>query len=126
MKDPTHERDIMRKLNEGDVKHPGYSRVVHLLDFFVLEGMNGQHVCLVYKAMGESLENFQAKMPDTKLPSVAMKRVTRQLLEALDYTHSCGIVHTGKIINRSYRAVSLLCLLIRRHRYLQQEHIVRT
>lgn len=112
MKDPRHERDIMRKLNEGDATHPGYFRVVHLLDFFVLEGINGQHVCLVYKAMGESLSRFGAKLPEMKLPLMAMKRVTRQLLEALDYVHSCGIIHTGKLSIAAFRLFCLYAYLL--------------
>ncbi len=95
MKDPRHEREVMRLLDCGDVTHPGYSRIVHLVDSFIHQGIDGHHMCLVYKAMGQSLEEFQDIFPGRKLPLVAMKRVTRQLLEALDYTHSCGIIHTG-------------------------------
>jgi len=100
MKDPTHERDVMRLLSHGDVNHSGYSRIVHLLDSFVHQGVDGEHMCLVYKAMGESLCHFQDRIPDRKLPLLPMKRVTWQLLEALDYIHSCGIIHTGKTISR--------------------------
>lgn len=98
MKDPRHERDILRLLACGDVDHPGYSRIVHLVDSFIHQGIHGHHMCLVYKAMGQSLEEFQDIFPRRKLPLVAMRRVTRQLLEALDYTHSCGIIHTGTTI----------------------------
>lgn len=96
LKHPVHERDIMRKFDDGDSSHPGYSRIIHLLDFFVHEGTNGQHVCLVYKAMGESLGHFQAKFRHQKLSLFLMKRVTSQLLEALDYIHQRSIIHTGK------------------------------
>lgn len=96
MKGPTHERDVMRKLDEFDPTHVGFSRIVHLSAFFVHEGPTGQHVCLVYNAMGESLSRFQAKLPEQKLGLPITKRVARQILEGLDYIHTCGVVHTGK------------------------------
>ena len=45
--------------------------------------------------MGESLGLFKSRMPDHKLPLYILKRVSRQLLQALDYTHACGLAHTG-------------------------------
>ncbi len=43
VKDPRHERDIMKKLNEGNSDHDGYAHVIPLLDAFVHEGPNGPH-----------------------------------------------------------------------------------
>jgi serine/threonine-protein kinase SRPK3 len=45
--------------------------------------------------MGESLSLFKSRMPDHKLPLYIMKRVSRQLLQAVDFTHACGFAHTG-------------------------------
>ena len=85
----------MQVLDKGDQSHSGFNHVVHSLSSFVHEGLNGRHVCIVYPAMGESLSFFQARMAGHKLPIYLMKRVSRQLLQALDYTHECGLIHTG-------------------------------
>lgn len=88
VKDPQHERDIMTKLNEGNSDHDGYAHVIPLLDAFVHEGPNGPHMCLVYKAVGESLSRFQTRFKDQRLPPHLARRVSRQLLQTLDYSHS--------------------------------------
>ena len=103
----------MRKLSEGDLHHDGHLRVIHLLDFFVHEGPNGQHACLVYKAMGESVSRFQTRFPNQRLPLKFAKRLARQILQAIDYIHSCGIIHTGKSSHRSlydFSSLTPVCL----------------
>ncbi len=89
------ERDVLAELRDRNPGHSGRSHIIELLDSFYHGGPNGQHMCLVYKPMGEHLLRLQARVPDNKLPVPLMKRITRQLLQALDYMHSCGWVHTG-------------------------------
>ena len=98
----TNERDVLEMLKMSDPKHEGYHHVLELLDWFIQDGPNGQHMCLVYKAMGETLRRFQARFPRQRFPAPLMKRISRQLLLGLDYTHSCGLIHTGTF---SYPAI---------------------
>lgn len=89
------ERDALINLRDTDPSHPGHNHIIHLLDAFYHQGPNGQHMCLAYKAMGENIRRSQARMPDQKFSLPVLKRVARQLLQALDHMHNCGWVHTG-------------------------------
>ena len=96
-RDPRYERDILTALRKGDANQPGYSRIVHLLHSFIHKESHGRtHLCLVYKAMGESLSYFQSRFPRLRFPLPLMRRITYQLFQALDYIHSHGVIHTGK------------------------------
>lgn len=86
-----------------DPTHDGYHHVLALLDSFTQDGPNGQHMCLVYKAMGEPIRRFQARFPQHRFPTPLMKRISKQLLLGLDYTNSCGLVHTGILSWLNYR-----------------------
>ncbi|RPB18833.1 kinase-like protein [Terfezia boudieri ATCC MYA-4762] len=46
---------IVTTLSDYDVKHPGYSRVLRLLDHFNHTGSNGTHLCLVAEVLGPSI-----------------------------------------------------------------------
>jgi len=91
------ERYILQDLKCRDTNHPGHNHVISLLDSFYHEGPNGKHMCLVYKAMGERVGRMRIRFPDRKVPQPLTKRIARQLLQALDYVHTCGYVHTGRL-----------------------------
>ena len=95
----TDERDALETLKIIDPKHDGYNHVLALLDSFTQDGPYGQHMCLVYKAMGEPIGTFQARFAAQRFPTALMKRISKQLLLGLDYTHSCGLIHTGTLLN---------------------------
>ncbi|KAF9890836.1 hypothetical protein FE257_005407 [Aspergillus nanangensis] len=84
------ELDILKRLTEGDQNHPGYRHIPCLLDNFI----HRRHVCLVLEPMAEDMEGFGCFFRHAKIPSHILKRITRQLLSALDYAHSLGIIHT--------------------------------
>lgn len=48
------------------------------------------------KPTAENMKDFSLFFEDAKIPSCILKRITEQLLSALDYAHSLGIIHTGK------------------------------
>ncbi|KAJ6136936.1 serine-threonine protein kinase [Penicillium chrysogenum] len=83
------ELEILKCLSEGDITHPGYRHVSRLLDNFV----HDRCVCLVLEPMAEHMKDFCFFFRDAKIPNDILKRITKQLLSALDYAHSMGIIH---------------------------------
>ncbi|CCF32402.1 serine kinase [Colletotrichum higginsianum] len=73
---------------------PGAAHVLGLLDQFEHRGPHGNHVCLVFKAMGPDLSRFRRLFPDLRLPPPLVKSVSRQLLLALAHLHdTCQVTH---------------------------------
>ncbi|KAK3934476.1 kinase-like domain-containing protein [Diplogelasinospora grovesii] len=88
-----HQLQIMRHITEnGDPNHPGRKHVSHLLDSFYHEGPNGRHLCIVQELIGPDLE-FVTMELRFELNRDHRRRVSAQLLLAVDYLHSCGVVH---------------------------------
>ncbi|QPG77104.1 hypothetical protein FOA43_004507 [Brettanomyces nanus] len=46
---------ILEKINSGPADHPGKHHIVQLLDHFIHEGPNGEHVCMVFEVLGENM-----------------------------------------------------------------------
>ncbi|KAJ5349882.1 Serine/threonine protein kinase [Penicillium brevicompactum] len=88
------EREILQHLRDGDPKQFGYDQICHLVDDFEHQGPNGLHVCLVFDLIGETLESFQAWFPEGHIPNQVMRRITIQMLLALDYAHDHNVIHT--------------------------------
>jgi serine/threonine-protein kinase SRPK3 len=89
------ELEILQHLRKADPYHPGYKYISVLEDSFTHEGPNGSHVCLIFKVMGESLSTFRYWFTNHQIVSPVAARFTTQLLQALDYAHTCGVIHTG-------------------------------
>jgi serine/threonine-protein kinase SRPK3 len=69
-----------------------------LLQLFDIPGEHGDHLCLVTVPLGPSLLEVCLKFESKCLPLQLVKRITRQLLEALNGLHDqCQTVHTGKL-----------------------------
>ncbi|EAW09129.1 putative serine-threonine protein kinase [Aspergillus clavatus NRRL 1] len=88
------ELEILRHLRKANPNHPGYQHISVLLDDFVYVGKLGRHVCLVMEPMAEDMKGFSFFFDGAKIPNHIMKRVTKQLLSALEYAHSSEIIHT--------------------------------
>ncbi|KAL5345962.1 hypothetical protein ACLOAV_008992 [Pseudogymnoascus australis] len=88
------ELSVLQHLNTADPSHLGFRYVPQLRDHFELTGPNGTHVCLVLDPMGESLSSFPTLWDPTVVPLQVAKRFMRQLLLALDYAHTAGVIHT--------------------------------
>ncbi|MCJ1320218.1 hypothetical protein MMC15_005556 [Xylographa vitiligo] len=93
-----HEISTLRLIAKADASHPGFQHVQKLLDTFVHEGPNGHHNCLVFEPLGQSLELFTTDDPEAQgepqsLPLPAMREASRQLVLAVDFLHSQGIMH---------------------------------
>ncbi|KAL5483406.1 hypothetical protein ACEPAI_8637 [Sanghuangporus weigelae] len=77
-----------------DPGHPGYSRVIRLLDHFRHSGPYGQHLCLVKELLGESVHDLTGYSTVNSVHPVPAKSITRDILSGLDYLHKSGIIHT--------------------------------
>ncbi|KAJ5715209.1 serine-threonine protein kinase [Penicillium malachiteum] len=89
-KSGTFELDILKCLSEGNPNHNGYQHISRLLDHFI----HGRNLCLVLEPMAENLKDFCLFFEDAKIPPSILKPITKQLLYALEYAHSLGIIHT--------------------------------
>lgn len=73
-----------------------FTRQLH--DSFKIQGLEGEHLCLVHEPLGISLETLRNVMPTKQLPEALLKAVLEHLLQALDCLHSdAKMVHTGEL-----------------------------
>ncbi|ONH67691.1 Protein kinase dsk1 [Cyberlindnera fabianii] len=111
------EVNILTRARDKDTSHPGYKHLVEMYDWFYHEGPNGRHVCMVFEVLGQttlglideckkchkkdslqcgevvSLLNLEKSYGG--LPLTIVKKISKQLLLALDYIHRvCGLIHT--------------------------------
>ncbi|GBE89815.1 kinase-like protein [Sparassis crispa] len=90
-----HELEYLQRIRDQSASHPGHVHVIQLRDHFRLQGPNGNHLCLVTEALGESLYSFSKRWKNCRLPMPLVKRIALQTVLALDYLHnSCDIIHT--------------------------------
>ncbi|RDA96126.1 hypothetical protein CP533_1750 [Ophiocordyceps camponoti-saundersi (nom. inval.)] len=83
----TFELDILMQLKAQIASSPGAAHILGLLDKFEHRGPNGNHVCLVFKAMGPELSRLRRLFPGLRLPVPLIKSISRQLLLALSCLH---------------------------------------
>ncbi|SLM41545.1 Serine/threonine/dual specificity protein kinase, catalytic domain [Lasallia pustulata] len=108
------ELKILQALDQN-ANHPGRNHVQQLLDHFHHEGPNGTHTCLVFEPMGRNLNSyiFDYERSQWKsgseacehLPLRFSRQLCKQLVLALDYLHSQGIMH------RDIQPGNILCTL---------------
>jgi serine/threonine-protein kinase SRPK3 len=90
------EADILQHVAQADPSHPGHQHVVKILDSFMHVGPHGEHSCIVFEALGESVLNLQKRSENGRLSLDLVRSIARQTLLGLDYLHrSCRLVHTG-------------------------------
>jgi serine/threonine-protein kinase SRPK3 len=86
---------LLEKISSANPAHPGRQHIVSLLDHFEHSGPNGEHVCLVFEALGESVLSTIKRYQYRGLPIHIVKQITKQVLLGLDYLHrECGVIHT--------------------------------
>jgi serine/threonine-protein kinase SRPK3 len=91
------EIDILKRFGEYRDCHPGSQYVSHLHDSFGVSGPYGYSACLIFSVMADTLERFGdcPFFEYQNIPSNVVKRFVKQLLLALDYAHTLGVIHTG-------------------------------
>ncbi|KAK3300567.1 serine protein kinase Sky1 [Chaetomium fimeti] len=93
----TFEPDILGHIKSQTPASPhrGSGHVLGLSDKFVHHGPHGNHLCLVFKAMGPDMSKYRQLFPKQRIPIPLMKEISRQLLLAVSYLHDvCHVIHT--------------------------------
>ncbi|XP_030387677.1 SRSF protein kinase 3 [Scaptodrosophila lebanonensis] len=86
---------ILRTVRETDPANPRRQKTVQMYDDFKITGVNGTHICMVFEVLGDNLLKLIRKSNYRGIPLENVKAITRQVLEGLDYLHSCcKIIHT--------------------------------
>lgn len=92
----TSEVELSRHIAKAGPWHQGLQYVRLVLDSFEISGQHGNHLCLVYEPMRETISTFQRRVQNERLPGTVMKPLLRFLLMGLDYLHTkCHVIHTG-------------------------------
>jgi serine/threonine-protein kinase SRPK3 len=89
------ESNIVRQLmdiNPADKLHPGRSIILPVLDEFDIQGPNGTHRCFINPPARTSIS--AVKEASLFQPNVA-RVIIGQLVQAVAYLHSRGVVHSG-------------------------------
>lgn len=90
-------RTLTRLINTGD-HHPGRQYVPSVLDHSTISGPSGLHACLVTNPARLSLRNAKEDYSWLSLGPVSFRAIAAQLVEAVCYIHSQGVVvHGGEL-----------------------------
>ena len=91
------ELEVLRHITRANPQHKGWPFVRKLLDSFSVQGISGNHVCLVFEPLRESLGKYCQRWQGHVMPPEIFKIILQEILQALDYLHTeCHIIHTGK------------------------------
>ena len=77
------------------MEHPGRKYIPTLKDHFYVDGPNGRHLCLVMDVAGPSVFCVQEHCEVCRLTTKLVRKVSKQVMLAVDYLHQCGIAHGG-------------------------------
>lgn len=86
---------ILKSVRDSDPSNPRRNKTVQLLNDFKITGVNGTHICMVFEVLGDNLLKLIRKSSYRGIPITNVKSIIRQVLEGLDYLHTCcKIIHT--------------------------------
>ncbi|KAL8251536.1 hypothetical protein R6Q59_035229 [Mikania micrantha] len=88
-----HEIEVVSALTKHDPENK--KCVIQLVDHFKHTGPNGQHFCMVFELLGDSILQLIKYNRYKGLPLNKVRDICRCILTALDYLHrQLGIIHT--------------------------------
>lgn len=93
--DGNREVSIYRKFEKLDSSHPGRLYVRTMLDSFGVQGPQEYHQCLVHRPLWQSMFELQHRNPQHRFTEPLLRAMLLHLFVALDYVHSCHLIHTG-------------------------------
>jgi len=82
------EAEILREVNKRGGRGQALCAIMH--DSFDFHG----HYCLVFECLGRSLYDFMKEHKYRPFPFYCVREFARQLLDALDFLHGFGLIHT--------------------------------
>ncbi|CAO3620598.1 unnamed protein product [Cunninghamella blakesleeana] len=99
------EIQLLEKVTHQNPNNIESNFVTKISDHFMIEGINGKHVCMTFEVLGENLLGYMKKyrqqnkkkkgLEDDGIPVSLVKQIAKQMLLGLDYLHrQCGIIHT--------------------------------
>ncbi|KIW82485.1 hypothetical protein Z517_05512 [Fonsecaea pedrosoi CBS 271.37] len=95
--DKSNELYNLRALAEHAKEDPGSEYIFQLLDGFLHQGPNGRLQCLVFELLGPTLniivEDYHSG--GDRLDTETTLKVSKQLLQAVTFTHKAGHAHRG-------------------------------
>jgi len=91
--DPKYSQQVLSELQymirlNSDTTHPYNHHIVKLLSHFTFRN----HLCICIELLGPNLYRSVLRQHDS-LRGLRFKRIAREILEAINHIHSCGIVH---------------------------------
>ncbi|CAN6168040.1 unnamed protein product [Urochloa humidicola] len=88
-----HEIEFLSEITKRDPSN--CKCIIHLIDHFKHTGPNGQHICLVFEFLGDSLLKLVQYNQYKGIGLDRVKRICKSILVGLDYLHSeLGIIHS--------------------------------
>ncbi|GJE89705.1 kinase-like protein [Phanerochaete sordida] len=89
------ELEFLQRMRSQSPAHPGSSHVAHLIDHFYCSQGAQDNLCLALEPLSESLHTFSKRWIGSRLPPGVVRRVVRQVVQAVDFLHTeCNIIHT--------------------------------
>lgn len=86
---------LLECVTQADSAYVGAGYVTAIVDHFMVDGPNGQHVCMTFEVLGENLLSLIKKYRNRGIPMSIVKQISKQALLGLNYLHrKCGIIHT--------------------------------
>lgn len=90
------EVEVLNFLKGLKSSHNGRYCVRRTRDSFEIKVPDGYHHCLVFDPLGQSLLEYVKRQKGMALDMDIVRWITTYVLTAVDYLHTCGVVHTGK------------------------------